>query len=185
MRHACSCLFLVLAAGGISDGRDLVRALAHGADGVWVGTRLLASTEANAHPEYKRRLVEARGRATEHTTLFGPEWPGQRVHVLRNRVVAEWAGREDQIPSPPPPPDLIGHTTLMPQSLPGGMPYDMPKFSSILPTPDTTGDFEEMCLPAGEAVKSIKAIKPAGEIVIEMMEEARSIMGRPEKTHAV
>ena len=169
---------LVLAAGGISDGRDVAQVLAQGADGVWVGTRLLASIEANAHPEYKRRLVEAKGRATNHTTMFGPEWPGQRMHVLRNRVVEEWAGREDQIPSPPPPPNLIGHTTLMPYSVPGGMPYEMPKFSAMLPTVDTTGDFEEMCMPAGEGVKSIKEIKPAAQIVREMIDEARSVLQR-------
>src|SRR5262249_7362476 len=82
---------IVLGAGGIADGRDVVRALARGADGVWVGTRLAASLESDAHDEYKRRLVAATGRATTHTTMFGPEWPGQRIHVLRNRVVAEWA----------------------------------------------------------------------------------------------
>jgi nitronate monooxygenase len=134
---------IVLAAGGIADGRDVVRALARGADGVWVGTRLAASLESNAHDEYKRRLVAATGQATAHTTLFGPEWPGQRIHVLRNRVVAEWAGRESEIPRPPPPPAVIGQTRLMPNSIPGGAPYDMPKFSAMLPTPETTGDFED------------------------------------------
>lgn len=39
---------------------NVVAALAHGADGVWVGTRLVASEEAFAHPEWKRRIVGAR-----------------------------------------------------------------------------------------------------------------------------
>jgi NAD(P)H-dependent flavin oxidoreductase YrpB (nitropropane dioxygenase family) len=164
---------LLLAAGGIVDGRSAAKALAMGADGVWVGTRLLASVEANAHDEYKRRLVAAEGRATAHTTMFGLEWPQQRIHVLRNRVVDAWGGREDEIPNPPPPPATIGHTTVMPWSVPDGVPYDMPKFSAMLPTPATTGDFEEMCMPAGESVGRIKSIRPAAEIVSQMMEDAR------------
>ena len=136
IRAAIPSSILLLASGGIADGRSAAEALAHGADGVWVGTRLVASIEANAHDEYKRRIVKAAERATAHTTLFGPEWPGQRMHVLRNRVVKEWAGRDDQIPNPPPPPAVIGHTTLMPNSVPGGIPYNMPKFSAMMPTPD-------------------------------------------------
>jgi NAD(P)H-dependent flavin oxidoreductase YrpB (nitropropane dioxygenase family) len=176
MRGAIPSPMLVLAAGGIADGRSAAEALAHGADGVWVGTRLVASLEANAHDEYKRRIVTAPGCATAHTTMFGPEWPDQRIQVLRNRVVKEWGRREDQIPNPPPPPALIGHTTLMPNSVPGGIPYDMPKFSAILPTPETSGDFEEMCMPAGEGVRVIKKVQPAAEIVVGMMEDARAAL---------
>ena len=51
----------VLAAGGITNGRQLAAALALGADGVSIGTRFIASEEAFAHPEYKQRLVEAAG----------------------------------------------------------------------------------------------------------------------------
>ena len=47
----------VIAAGGIADGRTVAAALALGAEAVWVGTRLLASFEANAHPQYKDRVV--------------------------------------------------------------------------------------------------------------------------------
>ena len=47
----------VVAAGGIADGRTVAAALALGADAVWVGTRLLASFEAYAHPQYKDRIV--------------------------------------------------------------------------------------------------------------------------------
>jgi enoyl-[acyl-carrier protein] reductase II len=172
IRAAVPASTLVLAAGGIVDGRGAAKALALGADGVWIGTRLLASIEAHAHDEYKRRLIAAEGNATTHTTMFGPEWPQQRIQVLRNRVVDQWAGREDDIPSPPPPPAIIGHTTMMPWSVPGGVPYDMPKFSAMLPTPATTGDFDEMCMAAGEGVARIKSIRPAADIVTEMMEEA-------------
>ena len=166
---------MVLASGGIADGASVVRALAHGAEGVWVGTRLVASTEAYAHQEYKQRIISATGAATVITTMFGPEYPDRPYRVLRNRVVNEWAGRESQIPNPPPPPATIGSTVLFPFTLP--QPYTMPKFSAIVPTPDTTGDFEEMGLPAGgESVKFIKRVQPAGEIVREMMAEAELLI---------
>ncbi|MFF2122528.1 nitronate monooxygenase [Kitasatospora sp. NPDC058184] len=64
---------LVLAAGGITDGRQVAAALCLGADGVWVGTRLVASREAQVHPEHHRRLVAALGEDTVRTGIFGPE----------------------------------------------------------------------------------------------------------------
>lgn len=64
----------VLAAGGIADGRGLVAALMLGAAGVWVGTRLAATHEAHAHPQYKQRIVDAGVGDTTLTRIFGPEW---------------------------------------------------------------------------------------------------------------
>lgn len=166
---------LLLAAGGIADGASVLKALYHGADGVVAGTRFVASTEAYAHPDYKARLVAARGGATAIQTFFGPEFPDQRQRVLRNRVVRQWAGKESRIPVPPPPPATIGTTVLFPGVL--DIPYAMPKFSAIVPTPDTVGDLEEMDMPAGsESVLVVKSIKPAAEIVGEMMAEAQAIL---------
>ena len=54
----------------------------------------------------------------------------------------------------------------------------MPRFSALLPTSETTGDFEKMCLIAGESAGLVKDIKPAGQIVQEMMEEARQVIER-------
>lgn len=67
---------LVIAAGGIADGRTVAAALALGADGVWVGTRLLASYEADAHPEYKQRVLAAGLDETARHNIFGPEFAG-------------------------------------------------------------------------------------------------------------
>lgn len=164
---------LLVAAGGIADGTAVAAAIRAGADGVWVGTRLIASDEAHAHPEYKRRLVAAAGPAVT-TTAFGPEWPGERFRVLPTRTVVEWIGREHEIPDPPPAPAVIGHTRLFPHS--AKLPYDMPKFSCVPPTPDTTGDFEEMAFGAGDGVGDVHDIRPAGEIVTEMMAEAHAIL---------
>ena len=49
----------VLAAGGIAGGAGLAAALALGAQGVSMGTRFLASTEAGVHHDWKRRVVDA------------------------------------------------------------------------------------------------------------------------------
>lgn len=160
----------VVAAGGIADGRGLAAALALGAEGVWVGTRFLASREAYAHEEYKRRVLSASESDTTLTTMFGPEWPGQRTRVIRNRVVEEWAGRETELLPAGESAQTIGTTVL------GGQEIPMPKFSVLLPTLETEGDFDEMCLLAGESVGLIKNLRPAGEIVAQMVSEAEEII---------
>src|SRR5262245_21697331 len=160
----------VIAAGGIADGRGVAAALALGAEGVWVGTRLIASQEANAHEEYKRRVVAARESDIARTCIFGPEWPDAPMRVIRNRVVNEWAGRDAKTPPQPDPPEFIGTTRH------GDQEYRMPKFAAVLPTPETTGDFEEMCLAAGESAGLVHEIKPAGQIVTEMMTEAERVI---------
>ncbi|GLE50694.1 nitronate monooxygenase [Mycobacterium montefiorense] len=77
---------LVLAAGGISDGTAAAAALRAGADGVWVGTALVVAVEANAHPEYKCRLIDSPGK-TLRTNAFGPEWPDQPYRLLATPAV--------------------------------------------------------------------------------------------------
>ena len=160
----------VLAAGGIADGRGLAAALCLGADGVWMGTRFLATEESNAHPTYKQRVVEAGPGDLAKTFLFGPEWPDAPMRVIRNRVVREWAGRDSATPSPPDSPQKIGTTKI------GDMPYDMPKFAAILPTPETDGDFEEMCLAAGESAALIHDVVAAGEVVRRIAAETMAIL---------
>lgn len=173
----------LLAAGGIADGLSAARALFHGADGVWVGTRMVASVEAYAHPGYKQKLVEGDARDSDFTTLFGPEWPDQRQRVLRNRVVREWVGREDRVPGTPL--DTIGATRLLPGVPDGDVPYTLPRFSAFVPTPDTTGDLEEMNLPAsGASMARIESILPAGQLVVEMMEGAHRLLANPYELEA-
>ncbi|HTG36483.1 MAG TPA: nitronate monooxygenase [Thermoanaerobaculia bacterium] len=169
---------LVLAAGGIATGADVVTALAHGADGVWVGTRLVASREAYAHPEWKRRLTQARRKDTVTTTLFGPEVPCLPYRVLRNPAVDASIGRQDEICGLPPTGAPIGTTLLFPGTSFATPGVPMPTFSALPPTPDTTGNFDAMGMPAGEGVQHIRDIKPAARIVADMMEEARSIIVR-------
>lgn len=53
----------------------------------------------------------------------------------------------------------------------------MPRFSAILPTPETSGDFEEMCLPAGESAALVTAIGSASDVVLLISMEAERIIG--------
>lgn len=49
----------VIAAGGISDGRSMLAAMALGADAVQVGSRFVCSDESSAHPAFKQRITDA------------------------------------------------------------------------------------------------------------------------------
>ena len=58
----------------------------------------------------------------------------------------------------------------------GGQAASMPQFSALPPTPETTGDFEEMCLIAGESAGLIHEVRPAREIIARTMNEAKQII---------
>jgi len=164
---------MVLASGGIADGRGVAAALALGADGVWVGTRLVASAEAFSHDDYKARLVASEGTDTVKTGMFGPEMGDfNPMRVLRNRVVAEYEGREGDVPGDTSDQPLIGETALGPDVMP------LRKFTNFVPMPPTTGDFEEMPMLSGQGVGLIKSVEPAAEIVATMMADAAAIVGR-------
>jgi nitronate monooxygenase len=162
---------LLLAAGGISDGTAAAAAMRVGADGVWVGTSLVAAVEANAHPEYKRRLVDSLGK-TLRTNAFGPEWPDQPYRLLATHAVrsAEASVRG----ADPQQHDIIGRTQLFPHS--ANTPYDMPIRSALPPTPETSGDWESMVYPAGEGVGAVRSTAPASEIIRQMMGQAYDIL---------
>lgn len=166
---------MVLAAGGISDGRQVAAALCLGADGVWVGTRLVASEEAVVHPEHHARIVEATSDDAVMSSIFGPENPGfNPMRLLKNRVVNEWNDRLDEVPMDRDDLEVVGETVFLGQTM------QMRKFPNLLPVPETTGDWEEMPWLAGQGVGLIHDIRPAGEIVHQMMAEAERVL----RTHA-
>src|SRR5436305_9631032 len=76
----------VVAAGGIFDGRGLAAALTLGADGVWLGTRFIATPEARAVPGYKDRLVAT----AEDGTVISKAYSGKTMRVVRNGYTEEW-----------------------------------------------------------------------------------------------
>ncbi|MDH3286218.1 MAG: nitronate monooxygenase [Betaproteobacteria bacterium] len=90
---------LLLAAGGIADGRGLAAALMLGADGVVVGTRFLSSEEALIPVAASDRAARATGDDTVRTkaidALRGVSWPAEfSYRVLKNKLTEQWAHRE-------------------------------------------------------------------------------------------
>ncbi len=163
----------VIAAGGIADGRTVAAALTLGADAVWVGTRLLASFEAYAHPQYKDRVVAAGVEDTARHLIFGPEFPDASTRGLRNRIVREWEPRSD-----PPPYKVVPESELpvIGQARLYGQEFPMKRFCGFPPTPEFTGDLEEMSLLAGESVGQTKSLMSAASIIDEMMGGAEAVI---------
>jgi NAD(P)H-dependent flavin oxidoreductase YrpB (nitropropane dioxygenase family) len=164
---------LVLAAGGIADGRGVAAALALGADAVWVGSRMVATRESAVHPEHKRRLVAATGEQTVLSGIFGPEMPHfNPMRVIRNRVVEQWNDRLKEVPTRRDDLAEIGRTNLFGQDLP------LRKFNAILATEDTEADWEEMPWLGGQGIGLIHDIPSASDAIDRMMTEAQAVLGR-------
>src|SRR5262249_56882896 len=92
---------LLLAAGGVADGRGLAAALILGADGVVVGTRFWASAEALTKKAHTDKAIATNGDSTIRTkaldALRGVAWPRQySLRFLKNKLSNEWANREEQ-----------------------------------------------------------------------------------------
>ena len=91
----------LVAAGGIGNGEAMAVALRAGADAVRVGTRFVATDEADTHPDYVDALIGARGEDTVLTTAFGMAWPDAPHRVLRSSVDASDAPPASRSPLPP------------------------------------------------------------------------------------
>lgn len=87
----------VVAAGGIMDGADIKRALAHGAQAVQMGTAFLVTEESGIHPAYKQRLLQARENTTRQTRAFS----GRYARGLDNRFMQLMGDVEEQVPAYP------------------------------------------------------------------------------------
>lgn len=93
---------LLLAAGGIADGRGLAAALMLGADGVLVGTRLWASNEALVNKGHHDAIIETNGDGTLRTRVadIARQLPWPRAftaRIRRNAFTDRWHGREDEL----------------------------------------------------------------------------------------
>jgi nitronate monooxygenase len=102
----------VVAAGGIADARGLVAAFALGAEAVVLGTRFVATLEANAHPLYTHKLVTATEAETVRTTLFGHGWPDAPHRTLRTPFVEAWLGQEARGNASRPDEPMVGQTRV-------------------------------------------------------------------------
>ncbi|MGE0801297.1 MAG: NAD(P)H-dependent flavin oxidoreductase [Lautropia sp.] len=171
VRDAVGSAAILLAAGGIVDGRGLAAALALGADGAWIGTRFVATEESDAHPEWKARLLAAGGVDTVRTHVFGRHHPAfNPMRVLRNKVVAEWHERIAEIPVDNSNEPLIGEMTVF------GQPQPLHRFQNLAPMAGASGDFDELPLLCGEGVGGVHDIAPAGEVLERIARDAVMIL---------
>ena len=143
----------VVAAGGITDGRGVVAALALGAQGAVIGTRFIATPEATAARQYREALVRANQDETIRTRCYS----GKPLRTLRNRYVAEYEAEPSKIKRFP--------EQLMISSSRDVMAYWNPEAD-----PDRT------CMPAGQGIGSFREIKPAGEVLREIAAQAEAIL---------
>ncbi len=152
----------VLAAGGIVSGGQLVEALSLGAQGIVLGTALLATNESFAHDFHKRRIVSARVGDTVLTQAFHVNWPrGANVRVLPNRVTRGEMGDPFTAPK-----QVIGKEGER----------NIWLFSTDSPQKNMTGEFELMALYAGAGSGMIRDIVPAGERMAAIMAEAEAAL---------
>ena len=99
----CSPDTVLVAAGGVGDGRGLAAALMLGADGVLVGTRFMASQESEAPEGFRQAIIRADGDSTMKSTSVDIArkryWPNPEfvIRVLKNSFVAKWHGREREM----------------------------------------------------------------------------------------
>jgi len=170
----------VIASGGIADGRGIVAALSLGAQGVHLGTRFVASNEANLAPAYKNKVVDAR---TEDLVfcenLFNHGWENAPHRVLRNRLVDEWeaAGRPETGRRPG-----EGSSIGTAERGAGKSRVDVARYAPMMLTSDFEGDVEYGPLWAGESCSLVHDIRPAGDIVRDLVREAEETIARLQRS---
>jgi enoyl-[acyl-carrier protein] reductase II len=152
----------VIASGGIADGRGLAAALVLGADGINIGTRFLASTEAGVSDDWKRWIVDAESedavRADFTLALVPPpEWEGAYEvvpRVLRTPFVDEWTKRLDEV-----------------RDEAEGLREEVMAAAS-------EGRLHELLPFTGQTAGLIREVLPVSEILARMVEDAEGVLGR-------
>lgn len=155
----------VVAAGGISDGRHLAAALTLGADGIWVGTRFIATPEAHTVPGYKEALV----RTPEDGTIITRGYTGKTCRVVRNGYTQHWEEHPDEL-----------------QPFPLQFLRSMEDGANHLGRgPEQTDvDPDKEFWPAGQGVGAIDSLVPAGELVVRFVEEAEAALAGADAARA-
>ncbi len=148
----------VVAAGGIFDGRGLVAALALGAEGVWVGTKFIATHEAHTGNGYKEKMLEM----AEDDTVISKAYTGKTCRVART----EWTQHFDEHPE-----ELQGFPQQAIATIQAGIDH-------LGVGPEVTLDTNKAFMAIGQGVGAIHEIKPAAQVVQEMMAEARQTLER-------
>jgi enoyl-[acyl-carrier protein] reductase II len=149
----------VVAAGGIVDGRGLAAALALGADGVWVGTRFIATPEARSVLGYKDILL----RSHEDDTVVTRAYTGKTCRVIANRYTQRYEDGELQ-------------AELFPQQVLRSMNDGANHLGGDETTPGV--DPEREFFPAGQGVGAIDSLVPAADLVAQFVDEAEAVLAK-------
>lgn len=155
----------IVAAGGFTDGRGLVAAMALGASGISMGTRFLMSKEAHIESAYADLIAASDEEGTIYTRdLFHLGWEDAPHRILRNSTVEAWekAGKPN-IGTRPGEGEIVGET-------PTGVPIYC--YSDNNPIKGTKGNLEAMALYAGQSAGLLNERLPAREILEKTMEVA-------------
>jgi nitronate monooxygenase len=154
----------VVAGGGIASARGVAACLAAGAAAVRVGTRLLATEEAGAHPAYVAALLAAGAEDAVLTDAFSVMWPnGPEPHrTLRSALEAAEAFDGE----------VVGETRMGATTLP------VPRFGVPCPNRDTTGEIAAMVHYAGQGVGATDRVLPAAQVVTDLATEAERLLRR-------
>ena len=141
----------VIAAGGIADGRGMAAAFMLGAEGVQMGTRFVATEEAQVHENYKNCIIKAKdidSRVTGRTT-------GHPVRALRNKMTTEYIRLENAGASF----KELEHLTL------GGLQKAV-----------VDGDVKLGSVMAGQIAGMIQEIVPCKKVIINIVSQAESLL---------
>lgn len=147
----------VLAAGSIVDGRGLAAALAFGAQGVWMGTRFIASHEARAAEVYKKRIAEI----GSDETLVSRGYSGKPMRVIRNDYIEALERHPERI-----------------QPFPAQMTHSQNEGLLFLLGGAEDVDTSRACMPCGQGAGGIDDVLSCAEIIENVLAEAKSTIGQ-------
>lgn len=148
----------VLGAGGITDGRGVAAALMLGAEGAWVGTAFLATEEAGIQQFQKEVLVEY----GDGDTVVSKSVTGKPARIIRNKWAQAWIDADKQ-PLPMPFQSMIAGPVLA--------------AATETRRKDIAPGF------AGQGMGLIKAIRPAREVLEDLVTGAETALARADRFH--
>jgi len=157
----------VIAAGGIFDGRGLAMALSLGAEAVWVGTRFVASKEAGAPKYHKDAIIKA----GYHDTIRTVVYTGRPMRILKTQFVADWEDNRRQEVKELTEKGIIPIQNEIER-------FEKKVKEGEVPMPSPKEMMERRPWLMGQCAGAINDIKPAKEIVEEMVKDAIEILTR-------